>query len=917
MKCILNCILAVAFLWLVNSTAFASRVQVSDLRCEHLANPLGIDAVQPRLSWKMEDDAATRGQRQTAYQILVASSPELLSKNKGDLWDSGKVASDQSVLVTYAGAALDSRQACWWKVHAWDKDGRKTDWSAPALWTIGLLHSNDWRAQWISTAKGTGNNKSEPWFRNNLVLPKSPVRAVAYVASIGYHELYVNGLKVSDAVLTPSVVNYRKRVRYLTYDITPLLHEGTNCIGLWLGSGWSTLNNYQLKDGAMVLAQLEADLPGGARLRLVTDADWKTHDSPITATDTFNPHFVDPQCFGGEIYDATLDQPNWCQPNLDEAGWLPAKEFPPQPQTVSAEMIEPNRLMDTLKPIAITHPTNGVVRIDFGRSFAGWVNIPLCGTNGQKITLEYSEREKEDCTYNQRDTYICAGRAGERFQNHFNYRAFRWVTVRGLDELPATNEITGRLVRTAYRVAGNFECSDPLMNQIYQACQWTFQSLSLGGYTVDCPHRERLGYGGDAHVVCETGLSRFDLGAFYTKWVMDWRDCQEPSGEMPHTAPQYGGGGGPSWGGICVVLPWDLYLREGDRGILETSYPSIKKWLAFLETESSDNLLRPFTSVSTPGQPQWSFLGDWLAPHRGQEPGERVDDNTVLFFNNCYWLLNLDLAAQIADVLGHGDDAAHYRTRQVEIRRTVQAQFFNATNNSYANGEQPYLVFPLITGVTPPELRPRVQKQLIRTILETDKGYINSGGYGTWLLFNYLTANDGNDLIYGMVSQTNHPSWGYMLAQGATTIWEEWNGNNSRLHSTQLSVGNWFSEGIAGIRPDPSHPGYKRFLVNPAPVGNLTYARASFESPYGLICSEWRIENGSFKLDLQVPPNSSALVCLPTRSADFVREQGKRTARSPGIRFLRQQNKRAIYECVAGHYVFTADEPLRSIAKAE
>jgi alpha-L-rhamnosidase len=525
--------------------------------------------------------------------------------------------------------------------------------------------------------------------------------------------------------------------------------------------------------------------------------------------------------------------------------------------------------------------------------------------------LEYSERDNEDCTFKQRDVYVCSGRAGERFQNHFNYRAFRWVTVSGLDELLATNEITGRLVRTSYRVAGDFECSNPLLNQIYQACQWTYQCLSINGYTVDCPHREKLGYGGDAHATCETGLSQFDLGAFYTKWLMDWRDCQDPSGEMPHTAPQYMGGGGPGWGGICVVLPWELYLRQGDRGILETSYASIQKWLGFLESKSSENLLRPFPAFGLPSveRAEWSFLGDWVAPGRGQQPGQRVDDNTVLFFNNCYWLLNLDLAAQIADVLGHRNDAARYRARHAEVSRKVQGQFFNATNNSYANGEQPYLVFPLIVGVTPPELRPRVEEQLVHTILETDKGHINSGMHGCWLLFDYLMAHDRNDLIYTMVSQTNYPGWGYMISQGATTIWEEWNGNNSRLHSTLLAVGNWFSEGIAGLRPDPTQPGYKRFLVQPAPVGGLTWARARFDSPYGLIRSEWRVEHGVFKLDLQVPPNSAAVVSLPTQNAASVRENDQPAAKSPGLRFLRQEDNRAIFECAAGHYAFTADLP--------
>jgi len=896
--------LALAVLCLAGcvSMAWAGTVRVVDPRCEHLANPLGIDVSQPRLSWKMEDGEAMRGQRQTAYQVLVASSPKLLKKNKGDLWDSGKVSSDQSVLVPYGGSALVSRQACWWKVRVWDMAGKKSEWSQPAYWTMGLLAGGDWQAQWIGTSKGMGNRKSEPWFRKTFQLPKSPARAVAYVASIGYHELYVNGQKASEAVLVPSVVNYRKRVRYVTYDLTPLLKAGTNCVGLWLGSGWAAHSEYQLRDGAMVLAQIEADLPGGKREVVITDGSWKTHDSPLTALG----HAASGQ-YGGEEYNATLDQPGWCAAGFDARGWEPAKVFEAQPQKVSSEMIEPNRLLDVIKPVAITRGTNGTVRIDMGRSFTGWLNLRLKGPAGRKITLEYSERENEDCSYGQRDVYVCGGREGETFQNHFNYHAFRWVAVRGLDEPPRMSDATGHLVRTGYQPAGSFECSDDQLNRLYQMCQWTFQCLSLNGYTVDCPHRERLGYGGDAHATCETGLSQFDLGAFYTKWLMDWRDCQEPSGEMPHTAPQFGGGGGPAWGGICIVLPWELYLRQGDRGILETSYHSMQKWLEFLESKSRDNLLRPFTAFTLPKNPEWCFLGDWVAPGRGQNPGERVDDNTVLFFNNCYWLLNLDMAARAADILGHHDDAARYRARFKEIGQTVHQHFFNAASNSYANGEQPYLVFPLILGITPPEQQPLVRQQLMKTILETDKGHINSGLHGCWLLFNYLMANGRNDVIYTMVSQTTYPGWGYMLEQGATTVWEEWNGNNSRLHSTLLAVGNWFSEGVGGLRADPAHPGYKRFLVEPGPVGAVNRAKASFNSPYGQIRSEWRKETGRFKLDLQVPPNSSALVSIPASEASRVRESGRPAAEARGVRFVRMEGDRAMFECDAGRYAFAVE----------
>ncbi len=569
-------------------------------------------------------------------------------------------------------------------------------------------------------------------------------------------------------------------------------------------------------------------------------------------------------------------------------------------------MIEPNQLVRKLEPVSIQQRPDGSVRVDMGRNYTGWFEIAPKGPSGREISLEYSERENEASSYSQRDVYVCSGKGEERFRSRFNYHAFRWVTIRNLRYLPAKGDMTGYLVRTDFRPAATFSCSNPLLNRLYGMMSWTYESLALGGYLVDCPHRERLGYGGDAHATMETGLSQFRTEAFYTKWLRDWRDTQAPAGEMPHTAPQMDGGGGPAWGGICVVLPWEIYRRYGDIRILESSYTSAQKWLAFLDSKSSGDLLQPFTSFSTPGQPIWSFLGDWVAPGRGQEPADRVDERSTHFFNNCYWILNLRIAADWADVLGHADDARRYRARAEQVSAQAHRTFFDAGRKTYANGEQTYLVFPLVVGIVPEELRADVLHRLEERIKVDDKGHINAGMHGTWLLWRYLSRIGRDDLLATMMMQQTYPSWLYMLDQGATTVWEEWNGNNSRLHSTLMGAGQWFTEDIAGIRPGDTVPGYKHFVLRPVVVAGLDSASAAFQSPYGEIRSEWRSSGGIFRWRFRVPPNTTATVYVPASRPEVVTEGGKAASEASGVRFLRMEKSRAVFEVGSGTYDFTA-----------
>ena len=881
----------------VNDAASAVAIQPTGLRCEYLIDPLGIDVPRPRLSWISE--SASRGQRQTAYRILVSSRKELLAQDQGDLWDSGKVLSDRSTHVSYAGDPLRSRMQCYWKLRVWDRDGRPSPWSPPAQWTMGLLAAEDWQAKWITAPQSNEPPKvsSSPWLRRTFVLDSIPKRATVYVASVGYHELYLNGEKVSDHVLSPAVSNYRHRALYVTHDVTADLVAGENCIAVWLGRGWAAHRPYRLKIGPAALVQLEAVLPDGKTVRVCSDEHWKANPSPITNLGEWRFNR-----FGGERYDARREVPDWNSTRLDDSSWLAATACSAPVSSLSAQMIRPDRRVETISPVGVRALADGVYVVDMGRCFTGWIELRLKGPSDRTVTFDYSERPVSapgTRTFNQYDEYICSGKGPEVFHSRFNYHGFRWVTITGLDEQPRPEDIRGYLIHTDFAPAGEFACSDEQFNRIYQTTLWTYRCLSLGGYVVDCPHRERLGYGAEGQVAVESALFNFRQGAFFTKWLCDWRDVQDPeTGEVPHTAPTYIGGGGPAWGGIVVTLPWQLYRHYGDTQVLETCYPMMQRYLQWLDTKLQDNLLQPWGG-------EWDFLADWVAPGRNRaRPIAWTPEPLRQCFNNCYLVHITRLAGKIAAVLGKEKDAVQYRKKADAICAATHAAFFNPQDNTYANGEQPYLALPLLVGMVPQPLREKVMANLERDILNERQGHVNAGVLGTWLLLKFLVKENRNDLIFPMAQQTDYPSWGHMLDLGATTFWERWNGEESLIHTSFLSIGSWFTEGLAGIQPDEETPGFKHFFIRPSVVGNLTWARARYDSIHGTILSHWRIEGDRFQLQVQIPVNTTATIQLPARERTAVLESGQPADKAPGVRFVRREGQTAVYRIGSGSYLF-------------
>ena len=897
-------------------------VTLDDLRCEYLNDPLGIDVTQPRLTWKLvavDEDA--RGQRQRGYQILVASSRKLLDSDKGDLWDSGMVASDQSVHVVYGGKPLVSRRACYWKVRVKDEAGVISKWSEPARWTMGLLDNSDWHAKWIGTdmifERKEGwpppdNDVPDPWLRKTFTLDAKPERALVYVATVGYHELYVNGKKVDDTVLAPSVVNYRKRARYVTYDIAEHLRQGKNVIGLWLGVSWSIYPQYTTPDKPqtpIVLAQAEIELPEGKTMRIGTDDSWRTHPSPNTLLGIWN--FMH---FGGELYDANQEVPKWCAADFDDSDWAFATVYSPALK-LSAEMVEPNRRVRAIKPVAVTESKPGVYRVDLGVNMTGFLELDVKGQPGDTIEMKFSEQSKADMTHRLYSKYVIGPGGQGTFRNRFNYFTGQWVTIEGLKYKPKLDDIRAYLVRTDYGDAASFECSNELLNWIHDTTLLTFEDLSLGGYVVDCAHRERMGYGGDGHATTECGLNHFDLGAFYTKWTQDWRDVQGgesawgtggaeavtrdtvESGNLPYTAPTYWGGGGPGWSGFCVTLPWEIYERYGDTRILEINFPTIQRWLAFLETKAKDDML-----VRWGGQ--WDFLGDWLWPG-----AKGVNGNTIetLFFNNCYWIFNLQTAARIADVIGEKDAAAKYRARADQVRRAVHAKFFKPEENSYVNGFQGYLAIALLVDLPPEELRPAVWERLEKEILIVRKGHIHAGITAGAFLFKTLLGADRQDWLFAMASKDTYPSWGLMRRNGLTAIAESWVMDNSLCHSSYLYIGTWFIEGLAGIKSDPDRPGMQHFIVKPGIVDDpsMKWVKAHHDSIYGRIVSHWRIDaNRILTYDVTVPPNTTATLYLPTANEKTIAEDGDELAQAKGLKHLGTADGVARIELTPGRYAF-------------
>ena len=855
-----------------------SHIEPKDLLCEAKLNPTGISTTQPRFNWKNE--AAVNEAGQSAYQIIVASSPSLLQEGKADLWNSGKVSSSKSVWIPYQGEELESRSVACWKIRVWDQDDAPSKWSNVAHFSVGLLTGSDWTGEYIGSQAENGPDIA-PLLRKSIHVNDTYEELFMHVNSLGYHELYVNNQKVGDAVLAPAESQFDKRSFSLSYDLSSYLVEGENAIVLWLGYGWYQKAFDRVHEGPIVRAQLDGLKNGRWETVLTSDENWKASESEYSA---IIPD--DEYRFGYEILNANKIISGFSDPGFDDSNWKQVSVFQVPDHLVTPQVVELNRVQEDITAKEVRKIDDQVYMVDMGKNLTGGlkINFPVL-PEGHEISIQYTDyllaeekrsyekrfdkegkviivqdselsSPKKNRLYNlQHDKYISSGKEGS-FTTRFNYRAFRYIKISNLPLSIEKEAITARLIHTDFRQAASFSCSDTLLNQLHELFAYTLKCLTIGGKIVDCPHYERLGYGGDGNACTMTAQTFYDLSPLYSTWLTHWVDCIQPDGGMPHTAPNFWrSGGGPYWCTFIVKATWNTYLNYGDRKVLETFYPTMLHWLEYVQKYSPNILLEKWPAADY----RWWFLGDWATP----EEIDEGDPRSVGLVVNCAIVDSYDKMIKIAEVLGKKSDAELFVKKKIELSKAVHNAFYNPESATYGSGVQIDLAYPLILGLVPDSLVEKVTKSLYAETLEKRKGHFATGLVGLPILTEWANSTGASEMMHQMMTKKDYPSFGYMIENGATTVWEHWDGNRSRIHNCYNAPGSWFYHSIGGIQPLADYPGYERFLLAPRPPKALTWAKVSKETPFGTIRVGWQKEQGQMLIQVEIPTGSTAKHILP------------------------------------------------------
>jgi alpha-L-rhamnosidase len=876
------------------------KISVFDLSCEHLQNPLGIDVKTPRFSWKYADETHTRGLHQTAYRILVATDPSKLKAGKADKWDSGIIHSDQSQLVLYEGSELQSGGDYYWNVEVYtDPDAPACKSLQPARFSMGLLHESDWKGEWIKHP--SASSEKQIWFRKKFTVNDKAASAFAYIASVGYHELYVNGQKVDEYVLAPAVSRIDKRVFYVTYDLTPYINKGDNVMALWYGPGWSRNNSFERLVNQTVLVQLDGTTQNGEHFGTFSDKTWKCSESYSSNLGGFS--FMD---MGGEKIDGRLYAENWNVIDYDDSQWPDATSVNNHP-ILSAQMTNPSRIIDTIPAQQIIDTIPGVWRVDMGKSFTGFLEAGFDGLKaGDTVVIQISNRTNAVEEHRQKQLYIARGENGEKFRNRFNFFGGRYIHFTGLKQAPKLSDITAYAVSSAGRRTGSFECSDSMFNRIYEIDRRTYEMCNTEGVTVDCPNRERLGYGpeGAYQTTWGLGLPCFASSAYYIKWVRDWSDVQHENGYINNVAPQISVMYGSALNGNANMnIAWEHYQAYGDTQILEEAFKTGTKWIGFLLAHTVDGMLTPYA-------PGGYFLGEWLRPGPVFEYG---GTEQALFVNNCIYAMTLDLYIRIAEILQHKEEAVNYRKNLQTLRTKLHEKYFDPAVNSYLDGDQVRTAWALFTGIVPDSLYTSVLEHLEKD-MTGEHPYFNIGSFSRYPYFHVLFAHPQfMEIISNILSKTTYPSYGYFIADGQTTWPETWEINQPNcaiIHTSYAGISSWFIKCLAGIEPTdtPEGAGYRSFTIRPRVIEKLSYAQAELESPYGAIKSGWRKDGDKIIYNITVPAGSNADIYLDLSGKNAksggVTENGLPLSQVAGIKVEKETNELVLIHAEAGAYTF-------------
>lgn len=885
-----------------------SGLQPIELRCEYGTNPLGVDVSAPRLAWKLT--SAAKDQRQSAYQILVASSAELLALGNGDLWDSGKVASDEALHIAYAGMELKPSRQVFWKVRAWDAADMASKWSASANWTMGLLKPEDWKGKWICAPAMT----ETLLLRKEFSVKPGLKRAVIHVSGLGQYELNLNGAKVGADLLTPGWTDYDETALYDTHDVTAQLSTGQNALGLTLGNGMYHVqrrNRFAKFTGSFgpsrAVAHLRLEYADGSVEFVGTDETWRTHAGPITFS----------SIYGGEDFDARLHSAGWDKAGFDGATWRPAVAVVRPAGTLRGftSSVEPIRAIEVRQPVG-QKQVDGATVYDLGQNASFMPRLRVSGPAGSKVRLVPAEVVNADGSI-QRSTmgstnrgiswweYTKATEGEETWFPQFYYVGCRYLEARleapfgvpplgGSDRLkpelqtaPRIETLEGVIIHSSATATGEFSCSNPLLNRTRDLVRWA-QRANMVSVLTDCPHREKLGWIEQYHLNGPAIRYEFDMARMFTKGMNDMAEAQLDNGLVPNIAPEFtefkdAFRGAAEWGAAFILVPWQQYEFCGDVDLLRHHYPAMKRYFAHLESRATNHILS-------------DGLGDWfdVGPKKSGASQHTPPPVTA----SAFYFYDAKVLAQIAEVLGRAKEAKEFAAKAEQIRANYNANFFNATNGTYATGSQCANALPLVLGLVEPEHRAAVLAALVKDV--ESRGYaITAGDVGFRFLLRALADGGRSDVIYKMVNQDDKPGYGYMLKKGETSLTEAWDANLTTSHNHFMlgQITEWFYHDLAGIASDPAGPGFKRIIIKPQPVGDLQWAKASYDSVRGKIVSEWKREGEKFTLKVAIPANTTATVFVP----------GKSPAEASGVKRLREEDGRAVFAVGSGEWVLESE----------
>jgi len=907
----------------------ATGLNVSRLRCEYLVAPLGLDERVPRLSWIIESDR--RGARQIAYRVRVTSTPEKLAAGENDCWDSGRVGSNQTTHVVYAGRPLRSRDVCHWCVEVWDEAGH-TARSEASVWTMGLLEKGDWSARWIAADPGIikrdpeaiAATMTEPGtptlFRKQFDITGPIKRATVYASARGLFELNIGGRRVGQDVFAPEWTDYDKRIHYRTYDVTSLVNRGRNVIGAMLGDGWwsgyvgwqATRARYGSLENSL-LVQLEVELADGKRLTIGTDGTWTCNTGPILSSDFMM----------GETYDARREQVGWDGTDFVGRDWLSGREVAAPAVPLIAQRSEPVRVVETSVPVSVNEIRPGVFIYDLGQNISGWVRLRLKNIPaGTRVVLRHGERLNPDgalYTENLRqakatDVYICKGGGEEVWEPHFTFHGFQYVELTGLPFAPGKDAVTGCVVHSATPPAGHFECSHAGVSRLWLNGLWS-QRDNFITVPTDCPQRdERLGWMGDAQVFLRTASYNMDVAAFFTKWMIDVEDAQTADGIFPDTAPRLREGenfvgldglcGAAGWADAGVIVPWTIWRVYGDKRIIERHWQAMTAWLDWIERHNPAGLR---------ARELGNNYGDWLCIPT--DTTFRTHSPMKNLLATAYWADDAAKLARMARELGRETEAKRFQAMFEKVRTAFQKEFLREDGRLTVETQTAYLL-ALAFNLLPDNARARAAEHLVANIQALD-WHLSTGFIGISHLNPQLTLAGHADVAYRLLLRDDYPSWLYPVKHGATTIWERWNGwtekdgffnpqMNSFNHYSLGSVGEWLFRHVAGIELDPEVPGFQKFVLRPFIGDGLDFARASYRTMHGEIASGWKRDGSKLAWSVRIPANTMAMAFVPSRPDSAVTEGGMPVEKAAGLRVTGREGNFLICEATSGAYTFAS-----------